>query len=356
MKILSYIAIFFTIIILGSFFWTSGCFGVYEEPVWFESFEEFPANGINLKLYSDYTENPYDAFYISYDKETDWQSYIYNSTDGNYSIKLENWGLNLPTDFNWVPGILLFDYEVETGGELFFDYYVSEDFSNLETGFSFTYETMEGQHIPYSFMGIPNSIFNRGEWNSIEMEWYWNAFGDGNFIYGLFVNDNWVGLNYGSATQGNVSGFIMGSGGTQVPLGYILVDNFKMYTSIDIVDPEEPPPEEYDFAIWADYYNSISEKFTTSTPLFNSIAESFSPIIDKMGDYTLYVKEYFDLSEATAKGTALGLAIPIARGYLMVIDDFIGLPLTGLVLFYILTMAVVISYKVILAIIKLLKP
>lgn len=112
----------------------------------------------------------------------------------------------------------------------------------------------------------------------------------------------------------------------------------------------------YPFSTWQTYYTTSSEEFATSTPLFENMANALTPIVNKMGDFILYAKDYFDSSEAMAKGNELGQAIPKARGYLEMIDDFIGLPLSSLVIFYFLTMAVVISYKVILTIIKLLKP
>lgn len=112
----------------------------------------------------------------------------------------------------------------------------------------------------------------------------------------------------------------------------------------------------YPFLSWQNYYATSSEEFATSTPLFENMANALTPIANKMGDFILYAKEYFDSSEAMAKGNELGQAIPKARGYLEMIDDFIGLPLSSFVIFYFLTIAVVISYKVILQIIKLLKP
>ena len=357
MKILGHILISFLVIFLGIFLWTSECFGVYQEPFWFESFEDFPENAVSLEFYSDYTEDPNDKFFF-YATPTDWQSYIYDSTDGDYSIKMEDWSLTNFTDFAWIPSVHIFDTEVETGGELFFDYYFTEDLSCSDVGFSFTYEdafdTMHGGNTPYASVSIPNYFFSSGHWNSIQLEWYWDY--SGSFIYDLYINGSGIGTVFGSASQGNISGFIMGFSGCLSPSGYSLVDNFRMYTSIDEVDPEEEPPETYDFINWADYYDSTSEKFPTSTPLFINIAGSFYPILDKMGDYTLFVKDYFDLNEASEKGVQLGSAVPKARGYLEMIDNFIGLPLSFFMIFYILTMAVVVSYKVILTIIKLLKP
>jgi len=110
------------------------------------------------------------------------------------------------------------------------------------------------------------------------------------------------------------------------------------------------------FYTWSDYYTINSDEFATSTSLFNNIAGSVSPIVDKLGNVILYVRDYFDSDIAVSKGTELGQAIPKARGYLVMIDNFIGLPLSGFIIFYFLTLAVVISYKVILTIINLLKP
>lgn len=110
------------------------------------------------------------------------------------------------------------------------------------------------------------------------------------------------------------------------------------------------------FTPWFDYYFLNSDNFPVPTSIFSQMADSISPIVDKLGDMVIYVRDYFDSDIAISKGTELGQAIPKARGYLGIIDDFIGLPLSGLIIFYFLTLAVVISYKVILTIIHLLKP
>lgn len=351
MRILGFIFIFFLMIFLGSFLWTSNVLG-YEDPEWFESFEDFPSDGISINLYSNYTPNPYDFFYPIF--TTGWFS-SFQSYDGNFSVRYHE-ASPLSPYFVWNAGNPIIETPEIQGGELFFNFYVSEDLCSPTTNFSLTFGD---QTLYNSGPEISTSALNRGEWNLIEMEWGFDPFGSDTFVVGTFINGGWYGLTFGDPPQGEVTGLFVyvneDPGGCSN--GYVLLDNFKMYNSVDVADPEEDPPEEtYDVTDWTDYYSSVSEKFATSTPLFVSMANAFSPIISKMGDFTLFATDYFDVGEATQKGEDLGGAIPIARGYLIMVDDFIGLPLTSLVLFYFLTMAVVISYKIILAIIKLLKP
>ena len=110
------------------------------------------------------------------------------------------------------------------------------------------------------------------------------------------------------------------------------------------------------FSDWFDYYSANSPEFPVPTSIFNEMAETISPVIDKLGGAIIYVKDYFNSDEAVARGTELGQAIPKARGYLSMIDDFVNLPISAFISFYFLTLAVVISYKIILRIIGLLKP
>ena len=349
MRILAYILIFSSIIIFGSFLWTSDCLGV-EDPFWFESFESFQSVGQTLDLYSDLSPSELDEFYFDA-TTTSWTSRVFITTSGAWSIEVLRGAEN--TNFVWNTGIPIYEsYTPQGGGELFFDLYLSPELDSVTACFNLTYATSTpyGNNKCFSL-----EDFNVG-WNSIEMEWMWDPFEDGKFRFGSFINENWEGMSEGETNQGEVTGFFANvSGSSSVP-DYMIIDNIRMYLSIDIVDPEEEQPEEYIFLPWESYYASTSEKFATSTPLFNSLAGSLYPIINKMGDFTLFVTEYFNVNEATIQGADLGSAIPKARGYLVTIDDFIGLPLSLLVIFFLLTMAVVVVYKIILAMIKLLKP
>lgn len=122
-----------------------------------------------------------------------------------------------------------------------------------------------------------------------------------------------------------------------------------------VTDPDVPVYV-IPFSDWFDYYYLNSDQFPVPTSIFNEMADTISPIIDKLGGAIIYVKDYFDSDEAVSRGTELGQAIPKARGYLIMIDNFVNLPLSGFISFYFLTFAVVISYKVISKIISLLKP
>jgi len=121
------------------------------------------------------------------------------------------------------------------------------------------------------------------------------------------------------------------------------------------VDPDVPVYV-IPFSSWSDYYFLNSDNFPIPTSIFNQMAETITPVIDKLGGAIIYVKDYFNSDLAVAKGTQLGQAIPKARGYLVMIDNFVNLPISGFISFYFLTLAVVISYKIILRIIGLLKP
>jgi len=127
--------------------------------------------------------------------------------------------------------------------------------------------------------------------------------------------------------------------------------------TLDITDIAPETPTFYlPFLPWTDYYETSSDTFSTSTVLFQNMADALGPLVERMGEFILYVRDYFDASEAMEKGRELGQAIPKARGYLVTIDNFINLPLSSFVIFYFLTLAVVISYKIILTVIKLFKP
>jgi len=117
------------------------------------------------------------------------------------------------------------------------------------------------------------------------------------------------------------------------------------------------PPYNLPFENWDTYYSAHTDKYATSTPLFSAIASAISPLADRIGNFVVYVKTYFDLEQASAKGTTMGQAIPVARGYLTEINNFFGgLPISDFVIFYILSVAVIICYKIIYRVIRLIKP
>jgi len=132
--------------------------------------------------------------------------------------------------------------------------------------------------------------------------------------------------------------------------------NYSLEVTADISDYQWPEYQ-FPFESWSGYFDDHSEKFPTSTELFESVANAIAPITDRIGDIILYVKSYFDPDQAVAKGTELGQSIPKALGYLSQFDDFTGgLPVASIFIFYVLVLAIIIAYKVILQIIKLIKP
>lgn len=116
-------------------------------------------------------------------------------------------------------------------------------------------------------------------------------------------------------------------------------------------------PLQFPIQSWESYYASNSEKFTTTTALFSGIVNSLNPIIQKISGFIIYFKDVFNTETATEKGTELGSAFPTARGYLTFFDDFFGsFPISALIIFYLTFLIAVIVYKIILQILKLIKP
>ena len=120
-----------------------------------------------------------------------------------------------------------------------------------------------------------------------------------------------------------------------------------------------PPIGRYNIPVdsWEGYYVANSEKYTTSTPLFANIATAFSPLVERLGNFALLMTNYFNLGEASAKGLELGNSVPVARGYLEMIDDFFGgLPISSIFIFFLVSLVVLIFYKLIYGVIQLIKP
>lgn len=140
-------------------------------------------------------------------------------------------------------------------------------------------------------------------------------------------------------------------------LGLISDEKCRGYR-LNIIEGFTPyfPSYNFPFESWDAYYSQHSEKYPTSTPLFSTIAGALSPVAERIGNFVVYIKTYFDVEKASAKGTTMGQAIPVARGYLEEFNNFFGgLPISEFIIFYILSLSVVICYKVIYGVIRLLK-
>jgi len=137
-------------------------------------------------------------------------------------------------------------------------------------------------------------------------------------------------------------------------------ENLCFGYEIDVLSYLPPPetPETYlVFESWQDYYSEHSERFATSTPIFNSMAETFEPLITRIGNTILFFNNYFNPETAGNKGEEIGNAVRTARGYLESIDDFFGgLPISTIFIFYLITTIVVIIYRLVKGILTIIIP
>ena len=114
----------------------------------------------------------------------------------------------------------------------------------------------------------------------------------------------------------------------------------------------ETPTSTFDFI---DYYAEHSN-FSTPTAFILSLSDFASPLIENLQSFLDGFDDIFDKTEASAKGAEIGSAIPTARGYLAVINDFFGdFPISELFIFLILTILVIIVFRVIRTLIQLVK-
>jgi len=123
------------------------------------------------------------------------------------------------------------------------------------------------------------------------------------------------------------------------------------------IPPEYVPSFYVPITGWTSYYASSSERWATSTAVFDNWATAFKPIMVWVGQTALFFQDYFDADVAKAKGEDIGNAIATARGYLESIDDFFGgLPLSSIFIFYIITALVVIIYRIVRGILNIIVP
>jgi len=108
---------------------------------------------------------------------------------------------------------------------------------------------------------------------------------------------------------------------------------------------------QYDFS---SYYASNSQ-FTTPTDFINRLASATQPFLVTLSSWLENFSDLFDLSEAQEKGEQLGNAIPKARGYLAFFDGlFADLPLSGILLIYLVILIGIIIFRIIRQIKKLI--
>lgn len=74
---------------------------------------------------------------------------------------------------------------------------------------------------------------------------------------------------------------------------------------------------------WEDYYTEYGD-YATSSAWISNMASNTSLFLGQMGGFLAIFENNFDLREAFERGKNFGEAIPIARGYLKIFDDFLG--------------------------------
>lgn len=90
---------------------------------------------------------------------------------------------------------------------------------------------------------------------------------------------------------------------------------------------------------WSDYYEDHGTGETPSE-IISDIASVFQSFLDKIGKFLIVFNSTFDPADASKYGSSLGDIIPEARGFLVVIDDFIGegLPIAEILVFCLLVL------------------
>lgn len=113
-------------------------------------------------------------------------------------------------------------------------------------------------------------------------------------------------------------------------------------------------PEETDLIDWATYYAQYGD-YPTSSDWIASIASTTTGLFKKVNSFMGLFDRNFDLGTAQEKGHTFGGAIPLARGYLQIIDAFLGnLPVGELLVFVLLFMMCVGIFRLIKGLVQLL--
>ena len=88
------------------------------------------------------------------------------------------------------------------------------------------------------------------------------------------------------------------------------------------------------FTPWADYYDDYGD-YATATDWINSVASSTGGFLENIGSFMSGFQNFFNVEYAHEKGTSFGSAIPIARGYLEIINQsmFAGYPIGEIFIF-----------------------
>jgi hypothetical protein len=105
-----------------------------------------------------------------------------------------------------------------------------------------------------------------------------------------------------------------------------------------------------------DYYLQHSS-FSESTGLISSLASISIPVIEIANNLVAIFENNFNVASASVYGYMFGSAIPQARGYLDIINDFFGgLPVGEFLLLFVFVLVILSVYKLVIRLIHLIKP
>lgn len=114
-----------------------------------------------------------------------------------------------------------------------------------------------------------------------------------------------------------------------------------------------PLSEEFD---WFVYCAEHCENGTSSA-MVNGIATLFNEFYRTIGGFVAGYQNFFDISVAAVKGDQFGSAIPVSRGYLKIIDDFLCIAPTidSLYVFSLLVFVAVAIFNLVKGVIAIIK-
>lgn len=106
----------------------------------------------------------------------------------------------------------------------------------------------------------------------------------------------------------------------------------------------------------AGYYATHST-FATSTAFYDAITGAIAPFFEKIENYLFSFEDVFNASSSYSAGEQYGMAIPLARGYLGIVNDFFsGFPISEIFVFFLTTLIVVGIFRTIRVLIAIVKP
>lgn len=113
-------------------------------------------------------------------------------------------------------------------------------------------------------------------------------------------------------------------------------------------------PEETDLINWSTYYAQYGD-YPTSSDWIANVASTTTSLFNKVNSFMGLFDRNFDLATAQLKGKTFGGAIPLARGYLQIIDVFLGnMPIGELLVFVLLFMMCVGIFRLVKGLVQLL--